>query len=80
MLRRVVLEITDVSEESRFLQEPHSVTSQETAFFNSSMHITTMQSANITEIEMIRVHFLFYVCFTKAVIIYIRLQLRIILW
>jgi hypothetical protein len=33
MLRRVDLVRTDVSEEFRFLQEPHSVTSQKIAFF-----------------------------------------------
>jgi hypothetical protein len=33
MLRREALVKTDVSEELRFLQEPHGVTSQRTPFF-----------------------------------------------
>jgi hypothetical protein len=33
MLRRVAVVRTDVSEERRFPQEPHGVTSQKTAFF-----------------------------------------------
>jgi hypothetical protein len=33
MLRRVALVRTDVSEERRFLQEPHGLTSQKTEFF-----------------------------------------------
>jgi hypothetical protein len=45
MLRHVTLVRTDVSEEQyvppkrRFLQEPHSVTSQKTAFFKSQKQI-----------------------------------------
>jgi hypothetical protein len=34
MLRRATLVITDVSEERRFLQEPHDVTSQKMTFFS----------------------------------------------
>jgi hypothetical protein len=33
MLRRVALARTDVVEENRFLQEPHGLTPQKTAFF-----------------------------------------------
>jgi hypothetical protein len=33
MLRRVTLVRTDVSDERRFLEEPHVVTSQKTTFF-----------------------------------------------
>jgi hypothetical protein len=33
MLRRVAIVRTDVSEDRRFLQEPHGVTSQKTPFF-----------------------------------------------
>jgi hypothetical protein len=37
MLRRVALVGTDVSEVHRFLQEPHGVTSQKTAFFMKNL-------------------------------------------
>jgi hypothetical protein len=36
MSRRVALVTTEVSEERRFLQDPHGITSQKTALFNMS--------------------------------------------
>jgi hypothetical protein len=44
MLRRVVLVRTDISEKRRFLQEPHGVTSQKTAFFI----VTAVKTSNLT--------------------------------
>jgi hypothetical protein len=42
MLCRVALARTNVLEERRFLQEPHGITSQKTAFF-----ITSLTNKNI---------------------------------
>jgi hypothetical protein len=44
MLRRVALVRTDVSEERRFLQEPHGLASQKTAFFI----VTDVKTSNVT--------------------------------
>jgi hypothetical protein len=44
MLRRVALVTTDDSEEREFLQEPHGVTSQKTAFFI----VTAVKTSNLT--------------------------------
>jgi hypothetical protein len=46
MLRRVSLVRTDVSEERRFLQEPHGVTSKKTPFFV----VTAMKTSNLTNL------------------------------
>jgi hypothetical protein len=43
MLRHVTLVMTDVSKERRFLQEPHGVTSQTTAFFI----VTALKTSNL---------------------------------
>jgi hypothetical protein len=43
MLRSVTLVRTDVSEERRFLQEPHGLTSQKTTFFV----VTTVKTSNL---------------------------------
>jgi hypothetical protein len=45
LLRRVALVRTDVSEEPRFLQEPHGVTTQKTPFFI----VTAVKTSNLTK-------------------------------
>jgi hypothetical protein len=53
LLRRVALVRTDVSEEpgaSRFLQEPHGVTTQKTPFFI----VTAVKTSNLTSWPLVR--------------------------
>jgi hypothetical protein len=50
LLRRVAIVRTDVSEEPRFLQEPHGVTTQKTPFFL----VTAVKTSNLTKTNTFR--------------------------
>jgi hypothetical protein len=55
MSRRVALVRTDVSEERRFLQEPHGVTTQKTAFFI----VTAVKNSNLISIVDVQTNLTF---------------------